>query len=122
MTKFAPFEGKPVASSAFEMPGAAGGLNAALGIDDMELEHEAEGTLVIAFKVTKVRFDPIKDTHDLRRVHVLKVTNAAQIDDDAVQELLLAQARRNEEAAGIQQLAYVDDPDDPDGDDEAGPE
>ena len=119
------FEGVPVDSTGIEMPGAGGGLNKALAIDEMELHHGDEGTLVLRYKVVKVRFDPIKDSDHLQRVHVLQVTNAASIDGETVDAVLEEQERRNEEARGVKRLPFnpedgdADDVDNPD-DDAAG--
>lgn len=112
------FEGKEVLSSGVEMPGASGGLNKALVVDDIEWHHKDKGVLVIEYEVTKVRFDPVKDTNGLQRIHVLKVTNASQVDTDLVADLLAEQAKRVEESQGVHRLPYTDpdEADDP-GDD-----
>jgi hypothetical protein len=114
------FEGKAVRSSGVEMPGASGGLNKALFVDELELHHGDTGVIAVEYEVVKLRFDPIKDTDDLQRVHVLRVTGATQIDSDLVAEALEQQATRVEEANGVHRLPYTD-PDDADepGDDAA---
>jgi hypothetical protein len=108
------FEGHPVYASGIEMPGASGGLNKALRVNDLELHHGDKGTIAISYEVTKVRFDPVRDTEGLERVHVLTVTGAAEIPDDMVAEALEQQAIRVEEAKGVKRLPL--DSDDPDAD------
>lgn len=106
------FEGRTVVASGVEMPGASGGLNKALVVNDLELHHGDTGVLVIEFTVGKVRFDPIKDTDQLERVHVLRVTNASPVDEGLVRDVLDQQVVRQEEAKGIKRLPYSgDDPD-----------
>jgi len=110
------FEGRDVLSTGIEMPGAGGGLNKALAIDNLSLHIGDAGTLVIEYEVGKVRHDPIKDTEGVQRVHVLRVTMAAQIDPDAVAEALEQQRIRVEESMGVKRLplGVAADPDAPD--------
>jgi hypothetical protein len=120
------FEGHEVYASGIEMPGASGGLNKALRVDEMELHHGDRVTIVVDCEVTKVRFDPVKDTDGLERVHVLRVLNASTIDESVVRDALDDQARRVEAARGVHALpgpgedGYNDDADpdaaDPDAD------
>jgi hypothetical protein len=114
--KYTEFEGRDVIASGIEMPGASGGLNAALAIDGLELHHGDTGAIVIQYEVTKVRFDPVKGTEALQRNHVLGITNASQVDMELVADLLKRQMDRNEEARkaakeaeGIHELPF--DPD-----------
>lgn len=117
-----PFEGIAVLSSGVVMPGASGGLNKALVVDDLELHKGEEVTIAVQCKVKELRFPPVKDTDGVQRVHVLTVENAAVIDRDTVDAALDAQREKVEAAAGIQRLPYGDgdpgdaytDPDQPD--------
>jgi hypothetical protein len=115
-----PFEGIPVVSSGFTMPGASGGLNAALTVNNMELHKDDEIVLAVSCRVKQLNFPAVKDTDGVQRVHVLDVKGVAVIDEDAVAEALEAQRVRVEEAQGIKRLppgdadVYDDDePDDP---------
>jgi hypothetical protein len=107
------FEGHDVIASGVEMPGASGGLNKALRVSDLQLHHGDRVTLVLDCEVVKLRFDEVKDSDSLERIHVLRVHNAAPIDGDVVVEVLEQQRRRVEEAKGVQSLPYadVDEPD-----------
>jgi hypothetical protein len=108
------FEGLTIHSSGVEMPGASGGLNKALHVDALSLHHGDVGVIAIEYEVRKVRFDPIKDTDGVMRVHVLGVTNATVIDPSVVAEAMEAQRVKVEEAQGVHRLPYAVDPDDPD--------
>ena len=108
-TDLGEFEGRPILSTGFELPGASGGLNAALAVDGLILHHGDKTHLVLEVDTVKVRFDPIKDTEGVQRVQVLKVLMAAQIDADAVADALDKQRIRVEEAAGVTRIPYPDD-------------
>lgn len=117
------FEGTPVLSSGVTMPGASGGLNKALTVNGLELHKGDKVVLAVECTVAELRFPPVKDTDGVQRVHVLKVENAAVIDDATVGEALEAQRVKVEEAKGITALPFEDpdpaaDVDDPT--DEAG--
>lgn len=104
-----PFEGSQVIGVGIELPGAGGGLREALTIDPVVFHKGDEFHVVLRCKTGKVRFDPVKDTDAVRRVHVGDVLDAAIVDADDVKEMLEAQALRIEEARGIQRLEFDDD-------------
>lgn len=112
-----PFEGHDVIKSGIEMPGAGGGLNKALAVDELERHIGDRFVVAVEVEVVKVRHDSIRDTQALERVHVLRVDNATIISSDAVAEALDAQRVKVEEAKGITRLPYEDPDadDDPDG-------
>lgn len=110
------FEGTPVHSTGFTMPGASGGLNAALVVDNLVLHKDEVLTLAFQVKVRDINHKAMKDTPGWQRVHVLDVQNATVIDSDAVADAMEAQRQRVEAAQGIQHLEYTDT--DPDGADE----
>lgn len=118
MTSLSPFEGHDVIASGVEMPGAGGGLNKALRVNHLELHHGDRVVIVLDCEVTKLRFDSVKDTEALERVHVLRVDNATTIDEALVSEALEAQRIRVEEAQGVHRLPmdgdHTTDPDTPD--------
>jgi hypothetical protein len=115
-----PFEGHDVIKSGIEMPGAGGGLNKALSVDELEKHHGDRFVVAVEVEVVKVRHDTIKDTQALQRVHVLRVDNATIIESDVVAEALDAQRVKVEEAKGITRLPY-EDTDAPDIEDGAEP-
>lgn len=103
-TALSPFEGKPVLSVGLEIRNAAGGLNEALQIDPAEWHHGERVTVVLDCDVSKLRFDPVKDTDGLRRVHVLTADEATVVDRAVVADALEEQQKRIEEAQGIRRL------------------
>jgi hypothetical protein len=108
--KLTPFEGRPVIATAIEIPGAGGGLRDALTIDPQEFHYGETVFVVIEGKVGKLRFDPVKDAGDgVKRVHVLDTQAATVAERATVEALLEAQARRIEEAKGLQRLPFGDE-------------
>lgn len=102
--KLTPFDGRDVLSAGVEIRNAAGGLNEAMNVDPAEYHKDEEIVVAIRCTVRDIDFRPIKDTDGWRRVHVLHATEATIIDDEIVDDALDAQAKRIEEAAGIQRL------------------
>jgi hypothetical protein len=106
------FEKHEVLSAGMEIPGAAGGLREPLKLDPVELPLEGRCYVVMELVVTKIRFDPVKDSDGaLTRVHVMSVEKAAFVDGDVVTEQLAETQRRiverrkaEDEAKGTPQL------------------
>lgn len=92
------FEGHDVLRAAIEIPNAAGGLREAMKFEPREFSHDEEVTLVLKCRVKKVRFDPIKDTEALARIHVLDAIEATFIEDETVEAALAEQRERIAEA------------------------
>lgn len=92
--KLSPFEGRPVIRAAIEIPSAAGGLREAMKFEPVEFHHEEEVYVVLRCTVAKVRFDPIKDTDSLARIHVFAAEEATFVDGEIVAEHLAAQRAR----------------------------
>lgn len=93
-----PFEGLPVLASAIEIPGAGGGLRDAMQVDPVELHFGQEVFVVIRGTVAKVGHEGIKDADAFRRVHVLRVEEAAIVDRSLVEAHMQAQAAKIKEA------------------------
>lgn len=92
------FEGARVLGVGIEIPGAAGGLRDALGIDPW-LGHKGQTVMVLLeCGVEKIRHEPVKDTDGWRRVHVLKTTAATIVDGDTFTEALTVQRERIDKA------------------------
>jgi hypothetical protein len=92
------FEAHDVLSVGIEIPGAAGGLRDPLKLDPVEMALESTCVVILKLSVSKVRFDPIKDTDGgLTRVHVMNVVEAAFADEGAVESILAETRRRVEE-------------------------
>ncbi len=102
------FEGKEVLATSVAVTNAGDGLSEALAVDPQILHQGDRGAILLEYEVAKVRFDPVKDTHGLTRVHILKAKTGTLLDLDDVQERLDEQRRRIEEAEGMMQLPLDD--------------
>lgn len=98
------FEGDEVLGASIEIRNISGGLNKAMDIDPETFHRGDEVTVVARCTVTSVNHPGVKDTDGVKRVHVMKASEVAIIDDALVSEALDEQARRIEEASGIHQL------------------
>jgi hypothetical protein len=70
---------------------------------------------VLETTVEKVRYDEVKDTDGLQRVHMLRTETATVVDAELVEEHLERQKKRILEAKGIHELP-LDPTRDPDAD------
>jgi hypothetical protein len=106
-------EGDKVLSVGIEIPGAAGGLREALKIDPVVKHRGDEVLVLIRAKVGKLRYDPVKDTNGVRRVHVLDVDSAALVEGEVFEHALDEMAERIklavEAAQGIKRLDFGGD-------------
>lgn len=108
-----PFEDRDVISAAIEIPNAAGGLREAMKFEPREMHHGDTVYVVMKCNVAKVRFDPIKDTDALMRVHVFHAEEASFIEGTAVESTLAEQREKIQRAKdavdGIRRLPYGDE-------------
>jgi hypothetical protein len=125
------FGGHDVIESKVEIPGAAGGLREAMKFAPIELDPDAEVTVVIRCRVKAVKFVKVRDTELLARVHVLEPISegGAFIDDSLVSQIIARTQRETQKArdaaAGIQALDLGDEAgiladEDEEGEDEEG--
>lgn len=102
------FEESDVVAAAIEIPNAGGGFQEAMKFAPVELHHGQKVFVVLECEVRKVRFDPIKASDELTRVHVLTASAATMVDRDLVITHLDDQQERirlaREAAEGIQRL------------------
>lgn len=118
------FEGREVVGTRIEVANAGDGLSAALAVDPEELPLGANVVIVLDTVCDKVRYEKIKDSDLLIRVHRLKAGTATIVEKSLVAEVLAAQALKIEKAKGVERLNF-DEPDDEskkDGDDDNGSE
>lgn len=107
-------DGKPVARTTVAITRAGDGLSEALGIEPRVLHLGERVTVVLDCVVSKVRFDPLKETDSmLSRVHVLQAGTAVIADSETVQGLIREQADKNRRAReaeqGIRRLPFADE-------------
>lgn len=101
-----PFDGKDVLSAGIAIRNAGDGLSEALSVDPQEFHHGEKVYVVLECEVDKVRFDPVKDSDGLRRVHVFKAGTATIVDESIVATQLDDQRRKIEAAAGVRRLEF----------------
>lgn len=107
--KLAKFEGKEVHSSTVAITNAGDGLSKAMKVEPVELHHAQTVWVVLECEVAKVRFDPVKDTDGLQRVHVLRAGRSTLIDGDLVRAALDEQQEKIDEALGNMHLGLLTD-------------
>lgn len=104
------FEGALILSTGIEIPNAAGGLRESLKIDPLIMHKDDERLVLLRTTVGKIRFDPIKDSEGVTRIHVLTTTEATIVEGDVFEQALKLQAEKiqlaREEAEGTQRLPF----------------
>jgi hypothetical protein len=102
------FEGRDVLRSTVAIRNTGDGLSEAMAVEPQEYHQGDRLYVVLECDVEKLRFDPIKGTDALTRVHMLKAGNAAVVDAALVAEALRLQAekirRAREQADGVQRI------------------
>lgn len=104
MGKLSPFDGRDVRAATVSITNAGDGLSQAMKVDPVELHHADTVYVVLQCEVAKVRFDQIKDSDDLMRVHVLKAGLATLVEGELVADVLAAQRKKIMEATGQHEL------------------
>lgn len=92
------FEGADVLSVGIEIPSAAGGLRDSVKIDPFVMHRGEEHLILLRCTVGKIRFDPVKDTKGVMRVHVLDTMEAAIVEGDVYDAALAAEREKIEKA------------------------
>lgn len=99
-----PFEGRVVVATNVAITGAGDGLSEAMSIDPRELALGERVHVVLECETVKIRYEELKDSSTLRRVHVLKAGLATLVDSELVAGALALQRVKLDEARGVQQL------------------
>jgi hypothetical protein len=100
------YKGHDVLGATVSIRNTGHGLEEAMGVDPVELELGERVYVVLECEVEKHRYDPIKDTHGLQLVNMLKAGRATIVDGDLVRKHLDEQQARIDEAAGQQTLDF----------------
>lgn len=106
-----PFEGHAVIGARVAITNAGDGLSMALGVEPEELTLGDKVYIVLETEVAKIRFEPVKDTDALARVHTLRAGAATIVDYRLVKEALDAQALKIEKSKGVERLPFDPDED-----------
>lgn len=113
-----PFEGQDVVSVSLILTKLGDGLSDAVAIDASEYHHGDRIKVLVDAEVSKVRFDPIKDTDVLSRVHIAAADTAVIVDPAAVEAILEKHRAALDELRGQPQIDFDGVPDEADGDDD----
>lgn len=98
------FDDKNVLSTSIKITNAGDGLSKAMAVDPQLMVLHEKVYVVLECEVSRVQFQDIKDVDGVLRIHTLKAGTATVVDADMVTDVLEAQVRRLEEAAGISRL------------------
>lgn len=93
------FEGQDVIGASVAITNAGDGLSEALATEPDELHLGDTVYVVLECTVSKVRFEPVKNTNALRRIHTLKTITATTAAQDLVEDILDEQREKNRLAA-----------------------
>ena len=104
LSHLAPFEGREVIGASVAITRAGDGLSDALAVEPSEYRHGETVFVVLECEVGKVRFDPVKDTNALRRVHTLVTITATTVEKDLVGDLITEQRSRIDAARAMARL------------------
>lgn len=99
-----PFEGQEVVAVGLIVTSLGDGLSDAVAVAPDELHHGQRIKLLVDAEVTKVRFDPVKDTNVLTRIHIAKASTAALVEESAVAAIMERHAAALDEIRGTPQL------------------
>ena len=81
------FDGKTVARTTIAITNAGDGLSEAMKIEPQLLHHGDKVYVLLECEVSKIRFDEVKDTGYLSRVHVLKAGGAVIADASTAEQV-----------------------------------
>lgn len=105
-----PFDDRDVIETAVRITGAGTGLQDSLDVAPVELHVGQVVNVVLRATVAKVTHEQVKDSEELRRVHVLRTTFGSIVEEKAARKLLDTQRRVIEEAKGVSRLPGTEEP------------
>lgn len=103
------FEGFPVLSMTIAVTQAGDGLSKAMSVRPEEMHLGDIVQVLIETEVSKIRYEQIKDTDGVARVHTLKAGRATIVEGRAFDKALDDMSKKLESAAGIQRLPLDDE-------------
>lgn len=103
MTKLGTFDGQEVLRTTIAVTNAGDGLSEALKVEPALLHLGDKVYVVLECEVSKIRFDPIKDTDAVSRVHTLRAGNASIVDEALVKPMVDEMAARIQAAKEAEQ-------------------
>lgn len=113
------FEGHDTIGTRIAITSAGDGLSKAMAIEPESLKLGETVYVVLEAVVSKIAYEPVKDTSSVVRVQTLKAGTATMVDAELVTEVLEEQRLKIEEAEGVVRLDFGSgDEDEPGGDDD----
>lgn len=100
------FEGLPTVEVSLEVRGIEGGFNDGLTIDPIVLHKGDRVFLLVEGEVDAILHKSVHEDGGWRRAHVVRVSAGTIVDEDFATDRLELQARRIEEARGVQRLPF----------------
>lgn len=98
------YGGRDVVAAGVSIRNAGDGLSEAMNVEPTEMPIDQTVHVVLECTVTRHTYEELKDSDDLKLVHVLKAGRATIVESDIVDHHLDEQQRRIEEAEGVQRL------------------
>jgi len=103
------FEDHFVVSSGIRIHRAGDGLSDAMEIAPVELHHGDTVHIVLRCRVTRVAYEPVKDSDtELVRVHTLKAVTGTIVDEKLVHKVLEEHRQAVDKAKGVERLPIED--------------
>lgn len=104
-----PFGDHDVTECAVKIVNTGDGLSDALDLEPVELDHGDIVHIVLRGTVTKVTYEQIKDSDELRRVHTVRASFGTLVPEPAARKILDTARRSIEDARGVQQIPGMTD-------------
>lgn len=101
MADLTPYEDRDVTSSSIRLTNAGDGLSQGMSIAPAEYHVGDIVHVVIEAQVTRVAYEPVRDTDVLRRVHTLRAGVGTIVTEQAVSAIIAKAKRDLERARGI---------------------
>lgn len=111
------FEGRDVLQATLIITKTGDGLSTMMEIEPAAWHQGTKLHVVMEVDLTKIRFDQIKGTDAMKRVHIGEAGTIAIVDASVVADVMAQQQKKNEEKAGTMRLPGTtpgdgDEPDD----------
>jgi hypothetical protein len=103
------FEGREVIGTKAKIVKTGDGLSESVALDPVELGLGETVFLLVEATVTRVSFEPVKDTASLIRVPTLAANTVTLVDKEFAGARLEAQRVKIEQAKGVERLSFDDD-------------
>jgi hypothetical protein len=104
-----PFGDHEVVECALKIVNTGDGLSESLDVAPVELDHGQVVHVVLRGVVTKVTYEQVKDSDELRRVHTVRANFGTIVDERAAKKVLAGARRSIEQAHGVHPLPGTTD-------------